>query len=91
LEEAGKEEEGGDVAAREEGKRMTCRLSAFSAAMVIACLPVRRMEGANARDVGVLPGQTIDRNHITVLAGRKRRLIRDGELYVLCTEDLGRH
>jgi hypothetical protein len=80
LEEAGKEEEGGDVAAREEGKRMTCRLSAVSAAMVIACLPVRRMEGANARDIGVLPGQTIDINHITVLAGRKRRL-RGEELY----------
>jgi hypothetical protein len=58
-----------------KGKSTTCS----SAGTMIFCrhvdsLPVRRMEGANARNVptgGVLPTQTIDRNWITVLAVRE--------------------
>jgi hypothetical protein len=35
----------------EEDDVQRCRLYAFSAAMLISCLPVSRMEGANARNV----------------------------------------
>jgi hypothetical protein len=74
LEEAGQAEEGGDVATVEEGEEddvQRCKLYAFSAAMLIAYLPVfsdGRSQCSQCTTGGVLPTQTIDINRITVLA-----------------------